>query len=169
MDKAWTDLEGQNQNPYGRVSDAAIVLSGFHCDAELTIPECGPNYNESHGQLDFGDDDVQTVSLGRWGVQVLDFMLEPDTNVEGPGLNSRYLRRIADWRTHWRPACSGTVRLLWLHQDITLILTPSCRKEGAYERLGIFHQGAKDAEGERVLEFALKMPEKVQRSSIELV
>ena len=108
VDNAWTNLEGQNK--HGRVSDAAIVLPGFHCDAELTIPECGPDC-DSDGQLDFGDDDVQTVSLGTRLAQVLDFMLEPDTNVDGPGLNSRYLRRVTDWRTHRRPACSGFVKL----------------------------------------------------------
>ena len=160
VDIAWTNLEGQNK--YGRVSDAAIVLSGFHCDAELTIPEHGRDC-ESDGQLDFGDDDVQTVSLGRNPMQVLDFMLEPDTG------NPRYLRRVTDWRTHTRPACSGTVRLLWLHQDVTLILTPSRRKEGAYERLGIYDQGARRVGGERSLKFVVKMPEKTRRSSIELV
>ena len=52
---AWTALE--DQNLYGRVSDAAIVLCGFHCDAELTVPE----NSQQDAQLDFGHGDVQTV------------------------------------------------------------------------------------------------------------
>ena len=157
---AWTTLEGQN--PYGRVSDGAIVLSGLHCDAELTIPE----RESDDAQLDFGDDDVQTLRLGVRPFLALDLMpVEPDPNVDRLGGNSRHLRRITDRETDGQPACSGTVRLLWLEKDISLILTPSRRREGAYERLGIF---CKDAYGEPV-NFVPKMSKKAQRSRITLV
>ena len=49
---ASTVLEGPN--PYGPVSDAVIVLSGLHCDAELTISDGG-----FEAQLDFGHVVVQ--------------------------------------------------------------------------------------------------------------
>ena len=52
---ACTALEGQN--PCGPVSDGAILLSGFHCDAELTISKGGMN-----GRFDFGHAEVPTVS-----------------------------------------------------------------------------------------------------------
>ena len=164
---AWTTLEGQN--PYGRVSDAAIVLSGLHCDAELTISGDG-----FRAQLDFGHGDVQTVGLGRWLIQALDFIpvepdtsVEPDTNVDRLSGNSRYLRPTMDRQTmgyDYQPHCSGTVRLLRLEKEITLILTPSRRREGAYERLGIFHPELLRGEDKPV-----KMPKEVQRSSITLV
>ena len=58
VDRAWAVLEGQN--PYGPVSDAAIVFSGLHhCDAELTIAEL-----VSDLQLDFGHGDLQKMRLG---------------------------------------------------------------------------------------------------------
>ena len=77
---AWTILKGQNL--YGAVSDGAIVLSGSHCDAELTIPERGFD-----AQLDFGHDDVQTVGLGPY-FNALDCMrVLPDDKVDG--LNPR--------------------------------------------------------------------------------
>ena len=160
---AWTTLEGQNA--CGPVSDAAIVLSGFHCDAELTISLS----NSQHGslfknQLDFGHSDVRKVSLGSFGLlgrtfEVLDWVpIEPDTNVDRRGRNSRYLRRITDREINQPLPCSGTVCLLWLTEDRTLILTPSRRREGAYERLGSFpyNQG-------------VKMPKTAKRSKITLV
>ena len=166
---AWTTLEGQNL--YGPVSDAAIVLSGHHCDAELTIPERGFD-----AQLDFGHDDVQTVGLGPY-FNALDFMrVVPDDNVD------LYLRRVvADYRQADRQAaCSGTVHLLWLQERICLILTPSREKKGAsgetaYERLGILYG---DEYG-RFRKFRKlktpgilkppKMPKTTQRSWITLV
>ena len=47
--------------------------------------------------------------------------VEPDTNVDRLGGNSRYLGRVMGWRAHrqWYPvlpACYGTVRLLWLKE-----------------------------------------------------
>ena len=132
---AGTVLAGQN--PYGPVSDGAIVLSGFHCDAELTIPRRGFT-----AQLDFGHGDVQILGVeSHQAYYALGSMrVEPDPNVDRlGGGNSRYLRRVMDPQQtvgigeEWQPACSGTVHLLWLEKDISLILTPSRRKEGAYE------------------------------------
>ena len=125
---AWTTVEGEN--PYGPVSDATIVLSGRHCDAELTIPERGFD-----AQLNFGDGDVQTVGLGPY-FNALDLMRVLPDNVD------RYLRRDPDRQADRQAACSGTVHLLWLKEQICLILTPSRKKKGAsgetaYERLGI--------------------------------
>ena len=57
--------------------------------------------------------------------------------------------------------------LLWLDEDLSLILTPSRRKEGAYERLGIFHK--RWIKGGMVLNEDFKMPKTVQRSRITLV
>ena len=160
--RSWTALEGPN--PYGAVrSDAAIVLSGFHCNAELTIPERGFN-----AQLDFGHGDVQTVNLDTASLGItrvfhaLDFMrVEPGTtNADRHHGNARYLRRAADRQSDRQAACSGIVRLLWLREGEALILTPSRRKAGAYERLGILI---------RWLNGLGKIPKKVQRSSIELV
>ena len=161
---AWTVLEGQNENPYGPVSDAAIVLFGFHCDAELTIPA---GY-DGHAQLDFGDGEVQTFSLC-YSYFVLDGMnVEPDANFDRLSENPRYLRRATDQtETRGQPACSGTVRLLWLEEAISLILTPSHQKKGAYERLGILHGRLYDLRPGR--EFVLKIPKPAQRSSIKLV
>ena len=146
VDRAWTVVKGQN--PYGPVSDGAIVLSGFHCDAELTIPERGFD-----AQLDFGHDGVQTVGLGLY-FQALDLMrVAPDDNVD------RYLRRgLPDRQADRQRACSGTVRLLWLGKEMSLILTTSRRRRGAYERLGIFTQKG-----------TLKMPKMAQRSMVTLV
>ena len=172
---ARTTLDGENL--YGGVSDAAISLSGFHCDAELTIPGRGVD-----AQLDFGHAEVQTVSLGTGDFQArdfqardfraLDFMcVEPDTNDTNGGRlsrNSRWLRRVTDRQTVGQPASSGIVRLLWLEEDVSLILTPSRRRKGSYERLGIFVRPY-----ERTGDFGqikpLKMPKSVQRSSITLV
>ena len=154
---AWTTWEGQN--PYAPVSDAAIVLSGFHCDAELTMEGWSPEGLGYVANLDFGDADVQTVRLG-WRFRALDFIrVEPDTNVDGLGRNSRYLRHVTDHRAIGQPYCSGTVHLLWLQEYLCLILTPSCRRKGAFERLGILGVGGG----------GLKMPKVVQRSSITLV
>ena len=165
---AWTALEGQN--PYGPVSDAAIVLSGFHCDAELMTGE------GEFAQLDFGHGDVQTVgsdSIKNLFCHALDFMrVEPDTNanVDRPGGNVRYLRHVTDRdkRFNYQSPCSGTVRLLWLAEEISLILTPSRLKEGAYEKLGIFHPGLL-FELLQITFKVPKMPKMVQRSNITLV
>ena len=98
---AWTVLEGPN--PFGPVSDGAIVLSGLHCDAELTISEHG------FAQLDFGHGAVQTVSLGEARFQALDFIpVKPDPNVDRLGGNPRYLRCVTDPQTDdevQQPAC----------------------------------------------------------------
>ena len=160
---AWTVLEGQN--PYGPVSDAAIVLSGFHCDAELTIAERGTksesisaSYNQ-WGQLDLGDHDLLKVSFPDV-LQRLDYMpVEPDTNVNRIGGKPRYLRRITDRQTDGQPACSGNVHLFWLDDYVCLILTPSRRREGAFERLGIWE----------LRSVAMKIPKTAERSSLTLV
>ena len=161
-----TTLEGQD--PYGAVSDAAVVLSGFHCDAELMIPECGFD-----AQLDFGHNGIEVVGLGPY-FNALDFMgVLPDDNVD------RYLRR-PDRQANRQAACSGTVHLLWLRKDMCLILTPSGRKKGAsgetaYERLGLFYEDPYDHARNRGLLKACgtitppKMPKTVQRSRITLV
>ena len=160
--EAWTALK--DQNPYGEVSDAAIVLSGLQCDAELTIR------NTWRAQLDFWNGDVQKVDLGTGDLKALDSMLvESDTSVDWVGGNSRYLRRITDPQTNRQPACSGAVRLLWLEKDVSLILTPSRQREGAYERLGIFHQGIDHRPEIYRGSDDLKMPKTVQRSSIKLI
>ena len=165
---AWATLESQNL--YGPVSDAAIVLSGHQCDAELKIPELGFD-----AQLDFRHDDVQTVGLGPY-FNALDFMrVVPDENVD------RYMRRAVPGRqAHRQAACSGTVRLLWLKEHICLILTPSQEKKGAsgetaYERLGILypetyeHQRNTGIIKTRGIINPPKMPKTAQRSSITLV
>ena len=171
---AWTTLGGGN--PYGPVSDAAIVLSGRHCDAELTIPERGFD-----AQLNFGHAGVQAVGLGPY-FNALDFMrVAPDDNVDGLGGYSRYLRRVSPDRQANRQApCSGTVHLLWLKEWICLILTPSRRKKGAsgetaYERLGILLELGLGRLGHLGEDISLgiinspKMPKTVQRSRITLV
>ena len=158
----WTTLE--SQNPCGPVSDGAIVFSGFHCDAELTISKSG-----RIGQLDFGHGEVQTVHLGPL-YSILDFILAgPNTNVDPRGGNLRYLRQVTDQERiehGGQSACSGTVRLLWLEENVSLILTPSHRKKGAYERLGILHKERFDYLGS---DSDLKIPKTAQRSSITLV
>ena len=159
---AWTVLEGQN--PCGPVSDGAIVLSALHCDAELTISN-----NDGHRQslkLDFGHAEVQKL---KYFYYVVDWMcVEPDPNVDRLGGNSRYLRHATDQSQEKQPDCSGTVRLLWLREGICLILTPSHRKKGAYERLGISRKWMYAREHDSFI----KMPQTVQRlqrSSITLV
>ena len=142
------------------MSDTAIVLSGLHCDAELTISE-----GDHNGQFHFGHAEVPTVSFENINF-TLDYMkVERDANVDGLGGNCRYLRRATDQTTK-QPACSGTVRLLWLHQDVFLILTASRRKEGSYERLGILHTMGS---GKAVMEAVRKMLQTMQRSSMPLV
>ena len=144
------------------------MLSGLHCDAELTLPKHGPD-----SQLDFGHGDVQKVRLGRsiFSWMALDCMpVESDTNVGKP----RHLRRVTDLHSWDLPAetqhpCSGTVRLLWLETGICLILTPSHREEGAYERLGVFNQEAYKVVRPGGKIDTPKMPKTVQRSSITLV
>ena len=165
---AWTTLEGQNL--YGSVSDAAIVLSALHCDAGLTIPERGFD-----AQLDFGDDDVQTVGLGPYFHALDSMRVVPDDNVD------RYLRHVVPDRVADRQAaCSGTVHLLWLTENTSLILTPSRQKKGAsgetaYERLGVFYENAYKFQRDRgqlktsgILK-PPKMPKTAQRSRITLV
>ena len=156
---ARTALKGQN--PFGPVSDGAIVLSGVHCDAEMTIQT-----RDFNGQLDFGHGQVEKVCIGSTDFQTLDFIrVEPDIRVDRLGRTSQYLRRSPNlYRSmdpkskNAQPLCSGTVHLLWLEKDVSLILTPSRRRAGAYERLGIFHRGQ-----------GPKMPKRVARSSITLV
>ena len=151
---AWTALGCPNL--YGPVSDGAIVLSGIHCDVEITISE----RDSLNVQVDFGHGEVEKLFKGYFHDEVLDLVqVESDTNVDRRGGNSRYLRRATVPQPDRRqPNCSGTAHLLWLEKDISLILMPSHRKEGAYERLGIFHQKR-----------AIKMPRMMQRSSITLV
>ena len=163
--EAWTALKGPD--PYGAVSDGAIVLFGVHCDVEMTTPE----RDDDGIQLDFGHGEVQTVNYPTRrrtpqgalptlfeldGMQV-----EPDTDVDRLSGNPRYLRRVTDRQTDGQPACSGTVHLLWLMKEKCLILTPSRRKgkEEAYERLG----------GIFIDIMTPEMPKKVQPSSIKLV
>ena len=165
---AWTDVKqdgssGRLYGPMSEVTDGAIVLSGVHCDVEMTI-------SESDGaKLDFGYGEVETVCHDNFMVpKLLDFGLpaEPETNVDGLGGNCRYLRRVTDRQAISQPACSGTVHLLWLQEDISLILAPSRRKEGVYERLGIFHPGM-DTRFYKIN--SPKMPKTVQQSNINLV
>ena len=148
--EAWTVLKGPDL--YGAVSDGAIVLSGVHCDVEMTIQE------NSSLQLDFGNGEVEEWL---WWSSYMDMMLvERDTDVDWLGGNPRYLRRVTPWQTTCRqPDCSGTVHLLWLSKERCLILTPSRQKgkEEAYERLGVFRPRAP------------KMPKTLQPSSITLV
>ena len=160
---AWTALEGQNA--YGPVSDAAIVLSGFHCDAELTISE-----RLFESQLDFGHSDVRKVIMGSSDTGPLGRIFEVLDYVPVEGRNSRYLRRITrDRETNNPLPCSGTVRLFWLNEELSLILTPSCRREGSYERLGIIRKRWYATEGGMVPNLDFKIPKTAQRTRITLV
>ena len=163
-------LPGPPEPANESVSDGAIVLSGFHCDAELTIPERGFD-----AQLDFGHDEIQTVGLGPY-FNALDLLrIVPDDNV------GRYLRRaVPDRQADRQAACSGTAHLLWLKERTCLILTPSREKKGAsgetaYERLGALHdQAYKFPRNLGLLKTPgnmkpPNMPKTVQRSRITLV
>ena len=164
VDNAWTEAKTfRSRDVYGQMSEVAggvIDLCGVHFDVKMTIiPECGFD-----AQLDFGHGFVQTVSLGSY-FQALDFIpVEPDDELGG---KSRYLRHATDQQKGGQRACSGTVRLLRLREDIALILTPSRGRRGAWERLGIFHQEA--YQRQRIFDFVLKMPEKMLKSRIKLV
>ena len=160
----WKDFgpSGGLYGPMSEVADGAIVLSRVHCDVEMTI-----SIDSDHGkmQLNFENGEVETFHtlLYPW-FQSLDCLLA-DTNFDQLRGNSRYLRRATDQRMGPGP-CSGTVHLLWLTEDISLILTPSesLEKEGAYERLGIFHPWT-----DEIQKTPPKMPEWVPRSEIKLV
>ena len=163
---AWTDVKkdgwfGRLLGPMSEVADGAIILSGVHFDVEMTISEHG------HIQLDFGYGEVETVCDSNFmASRLLDLKLvEPETNVDRP----RYLRHITDRQTYLQPVCSGAVHLLWLQEGLSLILTPSRRKEGAYERLGIFHPKLVKslAIGDSI--DTPKIPKRVPRSTITLV
>ena len=152
---AGTNLKGPDQ--HGPVSDGAIVLSGVHCDVEMTLSEWV--------QLDFGHGEVQSF-LHMRATHCLDHMcVEPDTEVNQLGGSPQYLRRLTDLPEYMQPDCAGTVHLLWLHQEVTLILTPPRRRKGTYERLGIFMKKEYHVLGESFP----KMPKMVERSSITLV
>ena len=169
---AWTHVKdfgrsGRLYGPMSEVTDGAIVLSGVHCDVEMTISI------QHKIQLDFGYGEVETVCYKNpylAAILLNRMLVEPDTdtNVDRLGGNARYLRRSGtDRQTGGQPACSGTVRLLWLKKDTSLILTPSREKEGAsgetaYERLGIFYPGMYGSNPP-------KMPQTVPRSNITLV
>ena len=160
---AWTDVKqdgrsGRLYGPMSEVTDGVIVLSGVHCDAEMTISS-----QRGDIKLDLGNGEVETVCYDLTFIsRSLDFNVEPDTNIDRPEGNSRYLRRVTDRRkTLWNPDCSGTVHLLWLTKNLSLILTPSHRRKGACERLGIFCPGI----GTQTPE----IPKTVQRSPITLV
>ena len=144
---------GRLYSPMSEVTDGAIILSGVHCDVEMTISEHG------NVQLDFGNDEVETDYTAFLDIPLIE--PDTDTNVDQLGGNARYLRRNAtDRQTGGQSAsCSGTVHLLWLKEYLPLILTPSLRKEGAYERLGFLYLRSNDP----------KMPKTVQRSNITLV
>ena len=152
--------------PMSEVADGAIVLSGVHCDVAVTILDDG-----SEVQLNFENGEGETVLLTRYYdvENWLDYMrVKPDNNnIDQLRGNSRYLRRVGNTRGYEQPECSGTVHFLWLKEDISLILTTSLEKEGAYERLGIFHPKLRGSE-----EIPIKspnMPKWVQRSEIKLV
>ena len=128
---ASTDLKefGQSMGlhgPMSEVADGAIVLSGVHCDVEMSVLDDGVQYNFENGE-------VETVR--GYGSSTTSRFLDL-TPVEQLRGNSRYLRRVRGTPRYERaqPACSGTVRLLWLKEEISLILTPSLKKEGAYMR-----------------------------------
>ena len=161
----WTDVKKDGRSgclygPMSEVADGAIVLS--HCDVEMTIS----NYDGM--KLDFGYGKVVTVWENGYTARILlDLMIvEPETNVGRLDGNSRYLRRVTDPQAVSQPPCSGTVHLLWLQEDVSLVLTPSRRKEGAYERLGIFHP---EISLGILRTYPPKMPKTVQRSKITLV
>ena len=142
------------------------MLSGFHCDAKLTISEPAEHGGQMNLELDFGHDDVQKVGVLPLLYQLDCIPVEPDTNVDRIGGKPRYLRRITNRQTD-QQACSGTVHLFWLEKHVTLILTPSCRKEGAFERLGIVNNAHRANLG--FVKYFLKMPKTVEGSSITLV
>ena len=100
--------------------------------------------------------------------------VEPGANVDRPDVRILDIC-VAPWIRQWgkracrsllAPAlsiCSG-----FRIQDVSLILTPSHRKKGAYERLGILHEREDDRQTQGS-QFVLKMPKRVQRSSFTLV
>ena len=183
---ARTSVKGSNL--YGPVFDATILLSGVHCDVVMAISEYGDIHLDfGHGKVETDCGKVEIDCMGdrggihsgiHSGIQSLDFMpVEPETTVVGSG-DSPWLRRVTDWQKYYLPrdtdqktdgprfpdqlACSGTVRLLWLEEGVSLILTLSHRwqwKHPAYDRLGIFIGGPGHP----------KMPKNVHRSMIKLV
>ena len=107
VNNAWTALNGQD--PYGPVSDGVIVLSGVHCDIEMTI-------KKGHATLlDFGHGEVEEVCITCLAGEA----------AEHPANQPSSLFQELDF--------------IPVEPDAVLILTPSRRKkEEAYERLGIF-------------------------------
>jgi hypothetical protein len=127
-------------DPLGAVQDGYLLLHGIHLDASAAIwssPEKWPTItltlsnglvHESEGMhSDFSFlDGLRVHSIG---MEIV------------PGKRCSTLQRHHISTSSGQGRCSGGVRLLWLEDDVCLLLAYSRRVPGAFERIGILDRG----------------------------
>ena len=123
-------------NPFGAVSDGYIVLKGTHCDAEALISVSQATHwpsiklvLENRVIHDAESDHSEFTFLD--GLRVRSLL----TNIGSK--ECRTLQRDSVSTECKQATCSGKVRLLWVEEDVCLILAYSLRVRGSFERIGI--------------------------------
>ena len=132
---AWCKVPGQN--PFGPVTDGAIILRGVHCRAEVHVYK-NLDTDSSHIGIALDHTDVYDSQNTSSDFGFLDgFRVKPVTMRTRTSEVLKTLQRVPGRQPDEQNPCQGFVHLLWLTEYVCLILAFSQRELGAFERLGI--------------------------------
>ena len=124
-------------DPLGAVQDGYLLLHGVHCEAQAEISISKPD-NWPHIKLNFDDGKIKESGGSHSEFSFLDGLRVHSVGMElVPGFRCSTLQRYHVSTSREQEICSGRVRLLWLEDDVCLLLAYSQRVRGAFERIGI--------------------------------
>ena len=133
---AWCTLAGWN--PFGAVTDGAIVLKGVHCQAKVRFFKKPEDKNSPQISVAFDDGTVYESEGSHSEFSFLDgYRVKTVTMLTSSREVLKTVQRVPGPQPDEQAPCAGNVRLLWLADDLCLILAYSQRELGAFERLGI--------------------------------
>ena len=128
-------------DPLGAVRDGYLLLQGVHCEAQAEI-SLSKSENWPHITLTFDDGRTSESDSSNSEFSFLDGLRVHSVEMElVPGVRCSTLQRYHVSTNHKQDLCSGRVRLLWLDEDVCLLLAYSRRIHGAFERIGILESG----------------------------
>ena len=133
--EAWCKTDGDNS--FGPVRDGAIVLNAVHCLAHVAIFRSPDNNWPMIRILMEGASTHETESHHSEFNFLDGFRVEAVSVSSNIDTRSQFLQRIRNPTGAMQYPCSGYVRLLWLAEDVCLILAYPKDGSEAFTRLGI--------------------------------
>jgi hypothetical protein len=128
-------------NPFGPVTNGAILLNAVNCCAYIKVYK-SPKTDWPMIWISLPDNSSYESESNHSEFSFLDgFRVEAVPKCAADDLSKRFIQRIARPREDKQDTCHGNVRLLWLVDDVCLILAYPMDDSDSFTRLGILDDG----------------------------